>query len=149
MLLLALLLLVKGSEAQFIRLTINIPAGFEVNEVQNPPRVLEPLSDLTGTGSVADIRNLRWIELRSRENVSLIISMRFNSVGGVAAGPLYFLNDGSTNFFEATRMPAFTAQVKMLQTDKLIRELPNKPAYLSAWLGMPPRQGGTLTIIYP
>lgn len=144
----SLCLLSFGAQAQMIKFTINLPASFEMNELVEQPVVIEPLKDKS---VVKAQENIRWIEIRSRENVELIISMSYDRKRPARGmGKLYYLNDGTFNFINAGLLP-FDAKTTVLMNNsgKTIDQMPNSPAFLSAWIGLPANQGGVLTIIYP
>lgn len=143
-----LCLLSFGVNAQMIKFTINLPASFEMSELVEQPVIIEPLKDKS---VVKAQENIRWIEIRSRENVELIVSMSYDRRRPARGmGRLYFLNDGTFNFINASLLP-FDSKTTVLMNNsgKTIDQMPNSPAYLSAWLGLPANQGGVLTIIYP
>lgn len=147
LLLAGLLNLTAGvAHAQFIRFSINLPPSFELTDRAAPPQILEPVAGGSDAGEMA---GLRWMEIRAAENIDLIINMQFNSRLGSGVNTVYFLNDGSTNFASAQTLNKGNSSIIMNNGGKTIKELPGNLKYLSAWLGMPAKQGGTLTITYP
>src|SRR5690606_25772856 len=89
-------------DAQVIRFTLDLPTSFEVNDNGAPPMILEPITDNT---QIVNKTSLRWIEIRSSENIELIIELKTDQKFGPLSGKSYFLNDGSTNFAAATEIP--------------------------------------------
>ena len=134
------------AEAQFIRFTISIPAGFEAKPETSSPQVLEPPADLTKAGSVPMRKqSTRWIEFRTRENVQLAITAQFDTrIGGMPT--LYFLNNNTTDFNLAKTIAPFRSIVPMYEGPRLMRDFPEETSYLSAWLGIPSDRSGLLTI---
>lgn len=132
----------KSISAQFIRMTINLPPGFEAKPDPTFPQVLEP--PVNETANLAR-QGIRWIEFRSRENVQLSIQARFESKPGPMA-TLYYLNNNTADFNDAKILPPFKTTVPMYDGPRLMRDFPNDVVYLSAWLGLPAEREGTLTI---
>lgn len=135
-----------AAHAQFIRFSINLPPSFELTDRSAPPQILEPVAGSTEVGEMA---GLRWMEIRAAENIDLIVNMQFHSRLGSGVNTVYYLNDGSTNFATAQILPKGNSSLIMNNGGKTIKELPGNLKYLSAWLGMPAKQGGVLTITYP
>ncbi len=133
--------------AQFIRMTLSLPPGFETRADATTPMVLEPAA-ITGsiTGIAAKRAGTRWIEFRSRENSTLVISARFDNLRGGGLPQMYFLNDGTTEFSRAKLLVYRSNQVTMLDKPLMMSELPIDTYYLSAWLGVPSDRSGLLTI---
>lgn len=144
----ALLHVSVDAEAQFIRFSINLPPSFELTDKGDIPKILEAPKG-TGGMSLTGVEGVRWIEIRTTENVDLIVEMRYDrrSVSGLAK--TYFLNDGTMNFDEAMQLLSGQNQVQMLQKPTMISELKGKPKYISAWIGLAAGRSGVLTIIYP
>lgn len=136
--------------AQFIRLTLNIPAGLEVNPNPVPPQILEPpLKEKGGFGYRSSLNpGIRWIELRAKENVSFGVEFTPNVRRTGGFKPLYFLNDGTTNFSAASQLNFGLNELRMYNEPKMIKNIPGDLTTLSSWLGMPANASGTLTIIY-
>lgn len=134
------------AEAQFIRFSINLPPSFELTDRAAPPQILEPVE---GSRNVGEMAGLRWMEIRTTENVDIIIEVQFNNRLGSSQTTCYFLNDGTTNFSNAKVLPRGSSSLLMHSGGKTIKDLPDNLKYLSAWLGMPAKQGGVLTITYP
>lgn len=137
---------VVESSGQFVRFTITLPPSFELNERGDLPIIMEPISQETG-GFSKYKNGIRWIEIRTTENVELIIDTKSNR----SKSPLmntYFLNDGTLNFTNAQTIGLGQFSVKMLNQDVLISQLPDAPKYISAWLGIPTNKSGIVTIIY-
>lgn len=130
------------TEAQFIRMTINLPPGFEARPNPIDPQVLEPATN--GNANLAR-QGIRWIELRSRENVELSIQARFEALPGALA-TMYYLNNNTTDFNAAKVLPPFKSTVTIYNGPRLMRDFPEEVTYLSAWLGVPAQRGGLLTI---
>jgi hypothetical protein len=135
---------VQSAEAQFIRFIINLPASFELTDRSSPPQILEPVA---GGRMAGEMAGLRWMEIRAAENVDLIVEMKFNNP--MNTNNIYFLNDGSTAFGSAQILTKGNSALIMNSGGKTIKDLPGNIKYLSAWLGMPAKQGGVLTITYP
>lgn len=132
----------KGVSAQFIRLTINLPAGFEAKPDPSFPQVLEAPVDESSNFAR---QGIRWIEFRSRENVQLSIQARFETRPGAMA-TMYYLNNNTTDFNAAKILPSFKTTVTIYDGPRLMRDFPEDVVYLSAWLGLPAERGGLLTI---
>lgn len=139
-------LFVQTAEAQFIRFTINLPPSFELADRGVPPQILEPVE---GSRNVGEMAGLRWMEIRTTENISIIVDINYNNKSSSSLTTSYFLNDGTTNFADAQVLPKGPSAWPMHNGNKTIKELPGELKYLSAWLGMPAKQGGILTITYP
>jgi len=135
-----------AAHAQFIRFTINLPPSFELTDRAAPPQILEPVD---GDRNVSEMSGLRWMEIRTSENISIIIEIQYNNKSASSLTTSYFLNDGTTNFANAEILPKGSSSWLMNSGNKTIKELPGELKYLSAWLGMPAKQGGVLTITYP
>lgn len=133
-------------QAQFIRMTISLPPGFEAKPEPTSPQVLEPPSELT-TASGLGIRKqgTRWIEFRTRENVLLAISAKLDVRAG-AMPEMYFLNNNTTDFNKAKSIVPFNSVVSMYEKPRLMRDFPEETTYISAWLGIPSDLSGLLTI---
>lgn len=136
------------AEAQFIRFSINLPPSFELTDKGDLPRILEPPIGTGGT-TLTGVEGVRWIEIRTTENVDLIVEMAYDRKRATGFGRTYFLNDGSMNFDEAVQLFSGQNQVHMLYKPVMISELAGKPKYISAWIGLAAGRGGVLTIIYP
>lgn len=146
-LMLFLLLLSANVEAQFIRLTLNLPPGFEAKVDPVPPMILEAPTQ-EGEVNPLGTRNAgtKWIELRSRDNTQLIVSAKFDQVAGAGLPQLFFLNDGSNEFAKATLLPFRRNVVAMYNKPLTMADLPEETIYIRAWLGVPADRGGLLTI---
>ena len=94
-----------NSSAQFIRLSLNLPAGVEINPNPIPPQILEPpANESTGYGYRSSSNpGLRWIELRAKENITFAVHFKPSGKRIGAIQSLYYLNDGTTNFSNAKR----------------------------------------------
>ncbi|MBA4304947.1 MAG: hypothetical protein C0424_12030 [Sphingobacteriaceae bacterium] len=132
----------RSVSAQFIRMTINLPPGFEAKPDPSFPQVLEAPVD--GSTNFAR-QGIRWIEFRSRENVQLSIQARFEPRPGAMA-TMYYLNNNTTDFNAAKILPPFKSTVTIYDGPRLMRDFPEDVVYLSAWLGLPAERGGLLTI---
>lgn len=139
------IVLANTVHAQFIRLTISLPAGFEAKPDPYVPQVLEPPTE-SGTKSFGLRRQgIRWIEFRTRENIHLAISAKFDAkIGGLPV--MYFLNNNTTDFNTATSLTPFRSVVPMFEGQRLMRDFPDETNYLSAWLGIPSDRSGLLII---
>jgi hypothetical protein len=139
-----------NGKAQFIRLTLNIPAGVELNPNPIPPQILEPpMKEKVGFGYRSSLNpGTRWIELRAKENISLAIQFTpsIRRPGGFK--PMYYLNDGTTNFSQAAQLVSGLNELRMYVEPKMIKNIPGELTTLSSWLGVPANASGTLTIIY-
>lgn len=145
--LLCCLMLSKNSSAQFIRLTITIPPGIEMNAATNPPQIIEaPL----GQGGMRGInqKGYRWIELRSLENIEFLISWKPTISRYSVKNEFYYLNDNTVNLANAQSLMLGTKSLTMYQDHKMIDQIPDNPKFLSSWLGVPVNANGVLTIIY-
>jgi hypothetical protein len=148
----------KAAEAQFIRLTLNIPVGFDMNVGAGAPVVIEPLSEASQSASQIKAsgaskgvgKPLRWIEMRSRENVPFSLAFRPEFSGSRPAGlfEVYYLNDGSTNFNQAVRLNQRRNVLQFFSLPKLMADMPQGTPYFTAWLGVPANRGGVITIEY-
>lgn len=132
-------------QAQFIRLTISLPAGFEAKPDPYVPQVLEPPMESGSTSLGLRRQGIRWIEFRTRENIYLAISAKFDPKTG-SLPAMYFLNNNTTDFNNATSLSPFRSVVSMYEDQRLIRDFPDETNYLSAWLGIPSDRSGLLTI---
>lgn len=134
--------------AQFIRLTLNIPPGFEAKVDPLPPAVLEPPTELASDFNPLGARKAgtKWIELRSRDNTPLIVSAKFDQIAGAGLPQLFFLNDGSNEFGKAALLPFRRNVVAMYNKPLTMADFPEETLYLRAWLGVPADRGGLLTI---
>lgn len=146
-LIVVLLLLSANVEAQFIRLTINIPPGFEAKVDPVPPMILEAPTEAgqvnpLGTRSAGT----KWIELRSRDNTQLIVSAKFDNLPGAGLPQLFFLNDGTSDFAKANLLPFRRNMVAMFNKPLTMVDLPEETMYMRAWLGVPADRSGLLTI---
>lgn len=128
---------------QFIRMTINLPPGFEAKPEPTSPSVLE--APMEGSTNRLTKQGIRWIEFRSRENVQLSIQARFEALPGALA-TMYYLNNNTTDFNAARVLPPFKSTVSIYNGPRLMRDFPEEVTYLSAWLGLPAQRGGLLTI---
>lgn len=147
---LVLLLGCTTAQAQFIRLTLNIPAGIELNPNPTPPQILEPpVAEKGGFGYRSSLNpGTRWLELRSRENMSFAVQFTPNVRRPGGFKPLYYLNDGTANFSQAAQLTYGLNELRMYTEPKMINTLPGNLTSLSSWLGVPANASGTLTIIY-
>lgn len=147
---LVLLLSAQSVQAQFIRLTLNIPAGIEVNPNPVPPQILEPpLKESGGFGYRSSLNpGTRWIELRAKENISFAVQFTPNLRRPGGLKPMYYLNDGTSNFSKAFQLNSGMNELRMYIEPKMINNIPGNLTTLSSWLGMPANASGTLTIIY-
>lgn len=138
--------------AQFIRLSLVIPAGIELNPNPVPPQILEPpMAEQGGYGyRTSSQPGIRWIELRSKENIQLAIEFKGTRKRGSigALKPLYYLNDGTSNFSNAKTLSFGLNELSMFNEPQMIKNIPGNPTSLSSWLGVPANASGTLTIIY-
>jgi len=141
-----LVLTVITANAQFIRFTLTLPPSFELKDQPDPPQIIEPISENRLANEMA---GLRWVEIRTTENVNLIVEMHFKSQNFSSSMNVFFLNDGSSNFSNAQKLARGENTVLMHNGNRTITETPGKLKYISAWLGLPSRNEGTLTIVYP
>lgn len=139
----------KGAVAQFIRIYIEVPPGFELNDRTDFVKVLEPPKG--GKLSYGNAyQNIRWLELRAFENIQ--ISLRINwaqSYGGQASNKSFVLNDGSTDFNSATELQNGWNSFELHNGGRVISDMPNKPTQISAWIGIPANKKGSISILYP
>jgi hypothetical protein len=136
--------------AQFIRLTLNIPAGVELNPNPIPPQILEPpIKEKGGFGYRSSLNpGTRWIELRAKENISFAVQFTPSARRPGGFKPMYYLNDGTTNFSAAAQLVYGLNELRMYIEPKMINNIPGELTTLSSWLGIPANASGTLTIIY-
>lgn len=135
--------------AQTIKLTINVPSGVELRDAGAPPTVIEPPAygnQLDATGIKKE--GVRWIEIRSSENIEFLFSVKFVSSRGMGLPIVYYLNDGSTNFTEAVKLPMFATSLRMYNKPIVMDQFIEKPLYLSSWIGLPSGRGGVMTLEY-
>lgn len=146
-LMVVLLLISANVEAQFIRLTLNLPPGFEAKVDPVPPMILEAPTQEGGVNPLGT-RNAgtKWIELRSRDNTQLIVSAKFDNLPGAGLPQLFFLNDGSSDFAKASLLPYRRNMVAMYNKPLTMVDLSEETLYIRAWLGVPADRGGLLTI---
>lgn len=146
-LMVVLLLISANVEAQFIRLTLNLPPGFEAKVDPVPPMVLEAPTQ-EGQVNPLGTRNAgtKWIELRSRDNTQLIVSAKFENIPGAGLPQMFFLNDGTSDFAKANLLPYRRNMVAMYNKPLTMSDLPEETLYMRAWLGVPADRGGLLTI---
>jgi hypothetical protein len=137
-------------QAQFIRLTLNIPAGVEVNPNPIPPQILEPpIKEPGGFGYRSSLNpGVRWIELRAKENISIAVLFTPNVRRSPGINTVFYLNDGTSNFSKAIQLRNGTNELRMYAEPVMIKNIPGELTTLSSWLGMPANASGTLTIIY-
>ena len=137
-------------KAQFIRLTLNIPAGVELNPNPIPPQILEPpVKESGGFGYRSSLNpGVRWMELRAKENISFAIQFTPQTRRPGGLQPMYYLNDGTSNFSNATQLTYGLNELRMFKEPLMIKNIPGELTTLSSWLGMPANTSGTLTIIY-
>ena len=141
-----LMVLNNGVKGQFIRFSITVPPSFELKELQEKPQVLEPPVSSSDFSSTLK-KEYRWIELRTSENIDILLQATHTSRRQGSVKTLY-LNDGSTNFGSAMELaPGFNA-LKIYNRQRIIKELTGSPSYLSAWIGLDRGFSGTLTIVY-
>ncbi len=145
-----LILYSETGNAQFIRLTLNIPAGVDLNPNPVPPQILEPpIKEKSGFGYRSSLNpGTRWVELRAKENINLAIQFTPNMRKPGGFSPMYYLNDGTTNFSAAVQLNFGLNELRMYIEPKLIKNIPGELTTLSSWLGLPANASGTLTIIY-
>lgn len=148
--LVVLLLCSIAGHAQFIRLTLNIPAGVELNPNPIPPQILEPpVKESGGFGYRSSLNpGIRWMELRAKENISFAVQFTPNLRRPGGLKPMYYLNDGTVNFAEATQLSYGLNELRMYYRPLMIKNIPGELTTLSSWLGVPANASGTLTIIY-
>ncbi|MDP2187664.1 MAG: hypothetical protein Q8J69_03175 [Sphingobacteriaceae bacterium] len=137
-------------QAQFIRLTLNIPAGVELNPNPVPPQILEPpVKEKGGFGYRSSLNpGTRWIELRAKENINFAVQFTPNVRRPGGFKPMLYLNDGTTNFAAAMQLNSGMNELRMYNEPIMIKNIPGDLTTLSSWLGMPANASGTLTIIY-
>lgn len=146
-LMVVLLLINAKVEAQFIRLTLNLPPGFEAKVDPVPPMILEAPEEKGGVNPLGTrSAGTKWIELRSRDNTQLIVSAKFDNAPGAGLAQLFFLNDGSSDFAKAALLPFRRNMVAMYNKPLTMADLPEETIYMRAWLGVPADRGGLLTI---
>lgn len=144
---LAYLMFAEKSSAQFIRLTITIPPGIEMNSASNPPQIIEAPIGQGGSRGINQ-KGFRWIEMRSLENIDFLISWKPVISRYSTKNEFYFLNDNTINLANAKSLMLGTQQLRMYQEPKMIDQIPDNPKFLSSWLGVPANANGVLTIIY-
>jgi hypothetical protein len=150
MCLLAMVILGKPSQAQFIRFNLTIPPGFAINEQIKRSEVVETRMTDNGMNELGNNQsNYRWLEIRTNENVPIIIEAALNGKYGLPAAPLLYLNNGTSNFTEAFALPRRGATVDIYKSNAKLAKTQITANYISAWLGVPTESSGSLTIIYP
>lgn len=140
----ALLIIMIGTgsyaQAQFVAIRLEIPGGVNFNS-----QVLDPMAGGTWENNKAKV----WMELETSENLTLLLEIGFPE--GEILPPLeaYFLNDGSSDFEQATQLRSGVQELQIMNSKKLIRNMNPRPTQLQAWLGLPMVKGLTLKIEYP
>lgn len=143
-----LLGVVQATNGQFIRLNIVVPAENSIMDLSDMPADILPAE--TSVDVIASKTAYRWLELRSVENLEMIVSFQKDkAIYASNTDRLLYLNDGSTFFSNAMAFKG-NAQTFFLKELKSKSERNNTQINtFSAWIGIPSDAKGKLTIIYP
>lgn len=128
------------AQAQFVAIKLEVPAGVNFNA-----QVAEPMAGGTWENNKAKV----WIGLEAQENLSFLLDLELPEGEILPSPEAYFLNDGSADFEQASRLKWDVQEVQMITPSKLIRNIVPKTTYLQAWLGLPVLKGIIVKIEYP
>lgn len=140
----ALLILLMGigsyARGQFVAIRLELPAGVNFNT-----QVLDPMAGGTWENNKAKV----WMGLQTSENLTLLLEIGFPDGEIIPLLEAFFLNDGSSDFEQATQLLSGVQELQIMNSKKLIRNMTPRPTHLQAWLGLPMVKGLTLKIEYP
>jgi hypothetical protein len=139
-LLIFMVMLSTVAKAQFVAVRLEIPAG-----VQFSAQVMDPLEG----GTWEKTKAKRWVELEADENLSVLVQLQLPQREIQPATEAFFLNDGSSDFENASLLDLESSEVRLSATAMLMRYMNPVPRSIKAWLGLPVIDGLTIRIEYP
>lgn len=126
--------------AQVVAIRLELPAGIQFNS-----QVLDPMEGGTWQNSQAKV----WIGIEAQENLTLLLDVEFPEREILPLPRAYFLNNGSSDFEQASNLESGPNEIQLINQPKLIRSLVPRPTHLQAWLGIPVLNGLRIKIEYP
>lgn len=128
------------AHAQFVAIRLELPAGVNFNA-----QVVDAMAGETWGNNKAKV----WIGIEASENLSFLLDLEL--AGGEILPPpeAYFLNNGSSDFEQATNLKWSVQELQMTTPSKLIRNIVPRATHLQAWLGLPVLEGVLVKIEYP
>lgn len=135
-----LMLISAASQAQFVAIRLEIPAG-----VQFSAQVMDPAPGGTWENSKAR----KWVQLQANENLSILVQLQLPAREIQPTPAVFFLNDGSADFDQAVELNLTSPELYLSDIPRLIRYMKPMPLQIKAWLGIPVIDGLTIKIEYP
>lgn len=149
-----LLMLVAGfsfnSNAQFIRINIDIPPSFALNERILNAEVYDASMKVNSESMREEkLTDFRWLEIRTNDNVIILIENNLAIKAFISTKPLLYLNNGTNNLLDSFALPKGSNAVAMYEKANSKRKIGSNDEVYSAWLGIPIDLSGVIKISYP
>ena len=128
------------AHAQFVAIRLELPAGVKFNS-----QVVDAMTGGTWENNKAKV----WIGIEASENLSFLLDLELPEGEILPSPKAYFLNDGSSDFEQATNLKWGVQELQMITPSTLIRNIVPKTNHLQAWLGLPILKGVSVKIEYP
>lgn len=132
------------SQAQFLNIRIDIPAGMVFS---NDPRdkVFGGMAGNTEQGPIP----ITWIAMESMENLSFLVSIENQDPDQGYSPKGYYINQSGWDMSAARELFPGPNQLTIDNRNLLIRNISPKVSFLHAWLGIPNHRPLTIKIEYP
>lgn len=130
----------KVAHAQFVAIRLELPAGVNFNS-----QVVDAMAGGTWEKDKAKV----WIGIEASENLSFLLDLELPEGEILPPPEAYFLNDGSSDFEQATNLKWGVQELQIISPSKLIRNIVPKTIHLQSWLGLPILKGILVKIEYP
>jgi hypothetical protein len=128
------------AHAQFVAIRLELPAGVNFNA-----QVVGAMAGGTWENNKAKV----WIGIEASENLSFLLDLELPEGKILPPPEAYFLNDGSSDFEQASNLKWGVQELQLITPSKLIRNIVPKTNHLQAWLGLPILKGVSVKIEYP
>jgi hypothetical protein len=128
------------ARAQFVAIRLELPAGVNFNA-----QVVDAMAGGTWEKDKAKV----WIGIEASENLSFLLDLKLTEGEILPPPEAYFLNDGSSDFEQASNLKWGVQELQLITPSKLIRSIVPKTNHLQAWLGLPILKGVSVKIEYP
>jgi hypothetical protein len=132
------------SQAQFLNIRINIPAGMVFSDDPRD-KVFGGMAGNTEQGPIP----ITWIAMESMENLSFLVSIENQNPDQGHSPKGYYINQSGWDLSVARELFPGPNQLTIDNRNLLIRNISPKVSFLHAWLGIPSNRSLTIKIEYP
>jgi hypothetical protein len=132
------------TQAQFLNIRINIPAGMVFSE---DPRE-SVFGGMAGNADQGPVP-ITWIAMESMENLSFLVSIENQNPDKEMSPNGFYINQSGWDMSAARELFPGPNQLTIDNRNLLIRNISPKVSFLHAWLGVPSNRSLTIKIEYP